>query len=199
MTRMHYFVVDLAKGGKSFGDIKKLADDVYGDMALKKTQIYEILKRVKMGKNTDNRRGFTKQKTADLIASDAAAVAEDRQVSIQDLARAHGTLYGTVSRILHSQLGLKGEWFLHWDNAPVHTAMLIHEFMAKKSIKLLSHTPYSPDLTPADYFLFPKLKKELAGFSMTQEEFKKEWEGVLRRVSREGFGKAFVRWYERCK
>ena len=34
---------------------------------------------------------------------------------------------------------------------------------------------------------------------MTQEEFKKEWEGVLRRVSREGFGKAFVRWYERCK
>jgi len=77
--------------------------------------------------------------------------------------------------------------------------MVIVEFLAKKRIKLLSHPPYSPDLTPADYFLFPKLKKELAGFSMTQEEFKKEWEGVLRRVSREGFGKAFVRWYERCK
>jgi hypothetical protein len=50
MTRVHYFVVDLAKGGKSFGDIKKLVNDVYGDMARKKTQIYEILKRVKMGK-----------------------------------------------------------------------------------------------------------------------------------------------------
>ena len=98
--------VDLAKGGKSFGDIKKLLDDVYGDKALKKTQIYKILKQVKMGKN---RRGFTKQKTkmtADLIASVAAAVAEDRRVSIQDLARAHGTSYGTISRILHSQLGL---------------------------------------------------------------------------------------------
>ena len=60
--------VDLAKGGKSFGDIKKLVDDVYGDKALKKTQIYEILKQVKMGENL---RGFTKQKTkmtADLIA-----------------------------------------------------------------------------------------------------------------------------------
>jgi hypothetical protein len=77
--------------------------------------------------------------------------------------------------------------------------MVIHEFLAKKRIKLLSHPPYSPDLTPADYFLFPKLKKELAGFTMTQEEFKKEWEGVLRRVSREEFAKAFVRWYERCK
>jgi hypothetical protein len=160
MTRVHYFVVDLAKGGKSFGDIKKLVDDVYGDMARKKTQIYEILKRVKMGKNTVDRRGFTKQKTADLIASVAAAIAEDCWVSIQDLARAHWTSYGTISCTLHSQLGLKGEWFLHWDNAPVHTATVILEFLAKKRIKLLSHPPYSPDLTPADYILFPKLKKE---------------------------------------
>ena len=52
MTRVHYFVVDLSTGGKSFGDIKKLVDDVYGDIALKKNQIYEILKRVKMGKST---------------------------------------------------------------------------------------------------------------------------------------------------
>jgi hypothetical protein len=110
-------------------------------MALKKTQIYEILKRVKMGKNTDDQRGSTKQKTADLIASVATAVTEDRQVSIQDLARAHGMSYGTISRILRSQLGLKGEWFLHWDNAPVDTAMVIHEFLAKKRIKLLSHPP----------------------------------------------------------
>ncbi len=98
--------MDLAKGGKSFGDIRKLVDNVYGDKALKKTQIYKLLKQVKMGKN---RRGFTKQKTkmtADLIASVAAAVAEDRRVSIQDLARAHGTSYGTISRILHSHLGL---------------------------------------------------------------------------------------------
>jgi hypothetical protein len=59
-----------------------------------------------MGKNTDDRRGFTKQKTKMtaklLIASVAAAVSEDRRMSIQDLARAHGT----ISRILHSQLGL---------------------------------------------------------------------------------------------
>ncbi len=43
--------VNLGKGGKSLGDIKKLVDDVYGDKALKKTQIYKILKQVKMGKN----------------------------------------------------------------------------------------------------------------------------------------------------
>jgi hypothetical protein len=54
MTPVHDFVVDLAKGGKSFKEIKKLVDDVHGDQALKKTQIYDILKRVKMGKNTDD-------------------------------------------------------------------------------------------------------------------------------------------------
>jgi hypothetical protein len=99
-------IVDLAKDGKSFGDIKKLLDDIYGVKALKKTQIYEILKQVKMGKK---QRGFIKKKTkmtADLIASVAAAIAEDRRVSIQDLARAHGTSYGTISCNLHSQLGL---------------------------------------------------------------------------------------------
>jgi hypothetical protein len=109
-----------------------------------------------MGKN---QRGFTKQKTkmtADLIASVATAVAEDHLVSSQDLARAHGTSYGTISRILHSQLGLVKK-------------------SAKKRIKPLSHPPYSHDLAPADYFLF-QLKKELAGITMTQEEFKKGWE-----------------------
>ena len=50
MTRVHDFVCGPRQGGKSFGDIKKLLDDVYGDKALKKTQIYKILKQVKMEK-----------------------------------------------------------------------------------------------------------------------------------------------------
>ena len=29
--------------------------------------------------------------------------------------------------------------------------------------ELLPHPPYSPDLAPSDYFLFPKLKKRLGG------------------------------------
>jgi hypothetical protein len=133
--------VDLAKGGKSFGDIKKLLDDVYGDKALEKNQIYKILKQVKMGKN---RRGFTQQKTkmtADLIASVADAVAEDRRVSIQDLARANGTSYGTISRILHSQLGLvkkSARWVPKLLSTP---RRLSRSSWQKKSIKLLSFPP----------------------------------------------------------
>jgi hypothetical protein len=68
--------------------------------------------------------------TADLIASVAA---EDRRVSIQDLDRAHGTSYGTISRILHSQLGLvKKSARCMGPEAVVHTAKVVQEFLAKK-------------------------------------------------------------------
>jgi [histone H3]-lysine36 N-dimethyltransferase SETMAR len=30
-------------------------------------------------------------------------------------------------------------------------------------LELLPHPPYSPDLAPSDFFLFPKLKEKLAG------------------------------------
>ncbi len=65
-----------------------------------------------------------------------------------------------------------GEWFLHWDNASVHSAQKVQAFLAKKSIQLLPHPPYSPDLAPADFFLFLALKRELAGLTLSQDEFK---------------------------
>ena len=46
-----------------------------------------------------------------------------------------------------------GQWFFHWDNAPVHTAAIVEKWLAVKKIQLLSHLPYSPELTPADFFL----------------------------------------------
>jgi hypothetical protein len=69
-----------------------------------------------------------------------------------------------------------------WDNAPVHTAVKVTDWLAARDVKLIEHPPYSPDLALADYFLFPRVKRELAGLTLTQETFKKEWEGV--RISR---------------
>jgi len=36
-------------------------------------------------------------------------------------------------------------WILHHDNAPVHSALIVHEFLARNSITVLEHPPYSPD------------------------------------------------------
>jgi histone-lysine N-methyltransferase SETMAR len=56
--------------------------------------------------------------------------------------------------------------------------------LAAKGVKMVPHPPYSPDLAPADFFLFPKVKAELAGQTLTQETFKKSWEGVVRSIAK---------------
>ena len=43
------------------------------------------------------------------------------------------------------------EWFLHWDNAPVHAVRLTANFLDKRSITTIPHLLYSRDLAPTDY------------------------------------------------
>ena len=47
---------------------------------------------------------------------------------------------------------------LHHDNAPCHMAISVIEFLAKKGISVVPQPPFSPDLSPCDFFSFPKLK-----------------------------------------
>jgi len=42
-------------------------------------------------------------------------------------------------------------------------ALLIREFMTKHETTVVPQPPYSPDLAPAEFFLFPKLKFSLKG------------------------------------
>jgi len=56
-----------------------------------------------------------------------------------------------------------GDWILHHDNAPAHTSHLVQQFLAKHGTAQLQQSPYSPDLAPCDFFLFPRLKKVLKG------------------------------------
>jgi len=52
----------------------------------------------------------------------------------------------------------KGVLFLH-DNALTHRALATQEKLAYLGFHCLDHPPYSPDLTPSNYHLFPGLKK----------------------------------------
>ncbi|GBM72519.1 hypothetical protein AVEN_263464-1 [Araneus ventricosus] len=55
-----------------------------------------------------------------------------------------------------------GVILLH-DNARPHTARKTQELLQKFKWEVWSHPPYSPDLAPSDYFLFPELKEHLSG------------------------------------
>ena len=52
---------------------------------------------------------------------------------------------------------------LHQDNAPAHKSVIAMAAVHDCGFELIEHPPYSPDLAPSDYFLFPNLKKHLAG------------------------------------
>jgi hypothetical protein len=52
---------------------------------------------------------------------------------------------------------------------------------------------------PVDFFLFPRVKRELAGFTLTQENFKKEWKRPVRTLWVVELSKAFRWWYETCE
>ncbi len=51
------------------------------------------------------------------------------------------------------------------DNAPPHKNSEIPYFCAAKSIEVLPHPPYSSDLAPCDFRLFPNVKNHLVGKS----------------------------------
>ena len=49
-----------------------------------------------------------------------------------------------------------GSWVLHQDNAPAHNTLSVEMFLTKHKITVLEHPPYSSDLAPCDFFLFPR-------------------------------------------
>ena len=54
----------------------------------------------------------------------------------------------------------KGVLFLH-DNAAAHRALATQKKLAYLGFQYLDHPPYSLDMAPSNYHLFPGLKKEL--------------------------------------
>ena len=50
---------------------------------------------------------------------------------------------------------------LHQDNAPAHKSLVTMSAVHDCGFKLIDHSPYSPDVAPSNYFLFPNLKNIL--------------------------------------
>ena len=88
-----------------------------------------------------------------------------------------------------------GDWILHHDNAPAHTSLLVQQFLAKLGTAQLQQPPYSPDLAPCDFFLFPRLKKVLKGHQFeTMEDIKRNLTKTLLDIPKEELAKCFHRW-----
>jgi len=67
-------------------------------------------------------------------------------------------------KIREERLGLqKKKIIFHQDDAPAHKSVLAIGKLRDLHYELLEYPPYSPDLAPSDFCLFPKLKLFFAG------------------------------------
>ena len=62
---------------------------------------------------------------------------------------------------------------------------------------VIPHPPYSPDLAPCDFFLFPKIKLKLNGCRFDTTEIKAELHRVLDTLIGKDFQEVFQKW--RCE
>jgi histone-lysine N-methyltransferase SETMAR len=114
--------------------------------------------------------------------------------------------YERVLKRLNTALAKKHQGKLHQgvlfhhDNAPVHSASKIRAILHKFQWEILPHPPYSPDLAPSDFFLFPKLKEHLKGTRFQSlDEAKKEVLTWCRKQPTEFYKEGILQWKHRLQ
>ena len=100
-------------------------------------------------------------------------------------------------RVQRVRRDIADDWVQQHNNAPAHTPLSIREFLVKKNIPVLPHPPYSPDLAPCNFCLFPKLKSKLKGHFGTMENIQKIVTDELNTFTKNDFQYCYDHWKKR--
>ena len=85
-----------------------------------------------------------------------------------------------------------GQWHFHQDNTSVQNSILVTDLLTKMAIPTVPQPPYSRDLAPCDFWLFPKLKEKLRDCRYeTIEEVKEAVTKAIDTLTEEDFDGAF--------
>jgi hypothetical protein len=86
-------------------------------------------------------------------------------------------------------------WQLHHDNVPAHLSHLIQGFLTKHGIPQVHQAPYSTDMNPCDFCLFPRLKTLVKGSCFDNREDNIQDVMVqLHTIPEQAFQKCFQQW-----
>ena len=77
---------------------------------------------------------------------------------------------------------------------PVHNSILVTNYLTKIGIKTVPHPPYSADLAPGEFCLFPKLR--VCRYE-TIEEMKEAVTQIINTFTQEDFDGSFQKLFER--
>ena len=93
--------------------------------------------------------------------------------------------------------GVRSIKLLH-DNAPAHKSAMVQEYLKESGLDVLDHPPYSPDLSPCDFWLFPRLKEMLAGHCFESRcGIGSAVYQCLQHIPKEDYRAVFRKWVER--
>ena len=143
---------------------------VYGDDCMSRTQVYTWFTQFKNGRddlNDDPRPGRPEASNrAELMEKLREIIAIDAKFTVRMLPEKLNLSYCTIYTILTEDLGERkvfARFVPHQLNAPPHKSKTVNELLMKKQICAMDYPPYSPDLSPSDYFQFPKLTTAMKG------------------------------------
>jgi hypothetical protein len=89
---------------------------------------------------------------------------------------------------------------IHLDNASPHNSRRCQECLEAHRVTRLQHPPYSPDLSPSDFFLFGYLKERLTDFDRKSlEDLKYAITSLFNETNKETLVAIFLSWIERLK
>jgi hypothetical protein len=89
-------------------------------------------------------------------------------------------------------------FILHHDNAPCHTSLLVRRFLSSKKFTVCHQAPYSPDLTPCDFWFFPKVKITTKGERFESiQDIEAATTAQPKTLTKEDFQNCFRKWQER--
>jgi len=174
----------------------------FGESTLSKKNVYKWCKlfiESREDVNDDTRLGRPSTSTTDEnVEAVKKIVLENHRITIREVVEDVDISVGSCHAIFSDVLGMKRV-------APKFVPKLLHfdqknrrDLLAKTTTIIMPQPPYSPDLTPRDFFLFPKLKIPMKGQRFTTiEEIKTASLRELKAIPKSAYQKCFEDWKER--
>ena len=170
----------------------------YGEDCLSRTHCHEWYQRFKSGRTSiedDPKSGRPSTSIDDdHVEKVLAVIRQNRCLTVREVAEEVGFCKCPCHLILTNKLHMR-RVAAKFVPRLLTDALLIREFLTTHEATFIPHPPYSPDLAPADFFLFPKLKSSLKGrrFQAVEEiEENSLWD--LHAIPQNMFQDAFQNW-----
>jgi transposase len=125
-------------------------------------------------------------------------IRENRRLTIREIAEELNIYYGTCQSISIEDLHMRRVSAKFVPRLAHGSLRAVFFFLAKHSIPVIQQPPYSPDLAPCDFWLFPQLKMVLKGKRFNGiETIHANTTKHLENIPKNSYKKMFQQWQNR--